>query len=84
MTTSTLTRKGQTTIPREVRERLGLKPGDSIAYIQDADGRTAMVPVRRYSWRDLVGIAPAPEKAATLEEIEEAIIEGAVERATRW
>lgn len=32
MEQSTLTSKGQTTIPIEIRERLGLKPGDRIAY----------------------------------------------------
>jgi antitoxin PrlF len=35
--TSKLTAKGQTTIPREVRERLSLKPGDLISY-QIEDG----------------------------------------------
>jgi AbrB family looped-hinge helix DNA binding protein len=34
---SKLTAKGQTTIPREVRERLSLRPGDLICY-QIEDG----------------------------------------------
>ncbi len=29
---SKITSKSQTVIPREVREKLGLKPGDSLAY----------------------------------------------------
>jgi antitoxin PrlF len=38
LATSKLTAKAQTTVPREVRERLGLKPGDSLAYEADAEG----------------------------------------------
>jgi AbrB family looped-hinge helix DNA binding protein len=36
--TSKLTAKAQTTIPREVRDRLGLAPGDSIVYEVDDEG----------------------------------------------
>lgn len=36
--TSKLTAKAQTTIPREVRERLGLTPGDSLVY--EVEGET--------------------------------------------
>ena len=36
--TSRLTSKGQTTIPREVREKLSLKPGDVVVYELDEDG----------------------------------------------
>ena len=34
---SKLTSKSQTTIPREVRERLGLRPGDTIVYEIEGD-----------------------------------------------
>lgn len=37
MKTSALTTKGQVTIPAEVRRQLGLKPGDRVAFIVDAD-----------------------------------------------
>ena len=37
MEASTLTSKGQVTIPAEVRRRLGLKPGDRVAFVVDAD-----------------------------------------------
>jgi AbrB family looped-hinge helix DNA binding protein len=33
MQTSTLTSKGQVTIPAEVRRRLGLQPGDHVGFI---------------------------------------------------
>ena len=33
MLQSTVTRKGQTTIPKEIREMLGIKPNDKLFYI---------------------------------------------------
>ena len=35
--TSRITSKGQTTIPREVREKLSLQPGDVVVYELDDD-----------------------------------------------
>ncbi len=35
---SKITSKSQTVIPREVREKLGLKPGDSLRYAVTAQG----------------------------------------------
>jgi AbrB family looped-hinge helix DNA binding protein len=35
--TSRITSKGQTTIPRDIRERLSLKPGDVLVYEIDDD-----------------------------------------------
>ena len=37
MRNSTLTSKGQVTIPAEVRRRLGLHPGDHVGFIVDGD-----------------------------------------------
>ena len=37
MTFAKLTSKGQVTIPKEVRLKLGLKPGDTLAYEVDGD-----------------------------------------------
>ena len=37
MRTSTLTSKGQVTIPVDVRKRLGLHPGDRVAFIMVED-----------------------------------------------
>jgi bifunctional DNA-binding transcriptional regulator/antitoxin component of YhaV-PrlF toxin-antitoxin module len=41
--TGKLTAGGRTTIPREVRERLGPRPGDKIAYEIDAEGAVRLL-----------------------------------------
>ena len=41
---STITSKGQTTIPSEVRQALGLKPGDKLRYRIGEDGRVTLMP----------------------------------------
>ena len=33
-----LTTKGQVTVPKDVRERLGLRPGDEIEFVEDRAG----------------------------------------------
>jgi len=48
-----LTSKGQITIPKEVRERLGLRPGDEIEFVGDRAGfrvqkRLLVSPFKKY------------------------------------
>ncbi|MBY0512101.1 MAG: AbrB/MazE/SpoVT family DNA-binding domain-containing protein [Rhodospirillaceae bacterium] len=81
MVTSTLTAKGQTTIPKDVRERLNLKPGDELMYTVDA-GRIIIRP-RTGSVKDLEGILPQPTRKATLRDMKSAIAAGAAKRARR-
>lgn len=38
MARTKVTTKGQVTIPKDVRERLGLRPGDEIEFVQDHGG----------------------------------------------
>ena len=46
MSISILTQKGQTTIPKTVREHLGLKANARIVYVPQPDGRVYMVCVK--------------------------------------
>jgi antitoxin PrlF len=39
MPSAAITTKSQITLPKEVREKLGVKPGDRVAFREDADGR---------------------------------------------
>ena len=41
---STVTNRGQTTVPKEIREYLGLESGDRIDYTVDAEGRVILTP----------------------------------------
>jgi AbrB family looped-hinge helix DNA binding protein len=42
MAESTLTSKGQVTVPREIRDRLGLASGDKLAFTLLSDGTVVM------------------------------------------
>ena len=42
MSTGTMTSKGQTTIPKDIRDGLGLKPHDKIHYTLLSDGSVIM------------------------------------------
>lgn len=42
MADATLTAKGQTTIPREIRDRLGLEAGDKLVFTVLSDGTVVM------------------------------------------
>jgi AbrB family looped-hinge helix DNA binding protein len=54
-TAATLTSKGQTTIPKEIRDGLGMKPGDRISFTLMPDG-TAIMRVKRKSVMELAGV----------------------------
>jgi antitoxin PrlF len=42
MPTATVTSKGQITIPKDIRDRLKLHPGDSVDFVVERDGRVMM------------------------------------------
>jgi antitoxin PrlF len=53
-TDATLTSKGQTTIPKEIRERLGMQAGDRMTFTLMPDG-TVVMRVKTKSVMDLAG-----------------------------
>jgi antitoxin PrlF len=79
---STLTAKGQTTIPKAIRQHLGVKPGDRLRFAIEADGKVTLVPAT-LPITALRGIARRDGSPATLEEMEEAIRSGAARRLDR-
>jgi AbrB family looped-hinge helix DNA binding protein len=72
MAVSTLTSKGQTTIPGEIRRHLGLKPGDRLEFVVEPDGKVVLVPAT-LDLKSLKGILGPPPRRASLEEMEAAI-----------
>ena len=71
MDISTITSKGQTTIPVEVRRRLQLKAGDKIRFFIEDDGKAVIIPLKG-SVRQLKGMLKS-DKRFTDEEIKKAI-----------
>ncbi|MBI2942380.1 MAG: AbrB/MazE/SpoVT family DNA-binding domain-containing protein [Chloroflexi bacterium] len=55
MPVARITSKGQITIPKEVRERLGVQPGDALDFHFEA-GRLEVRPVRRPRLADFRGL----------------------------
>ena len=78
MRESTVTIKGQTTLPKDVRKLLGVQPGDKLRYIL-LDGEVRILKAR--SVLELEGVLKRPgQKPVTLDEMDEAIAAGAVDQ----
>jgi AbrB family looped-hinge helix DNA binding protein len=82
MPTSTVTSKGQITIPARVRKELGLEPGSRIDFVKTADGVYELVPATQ-TITSLKGFVTAPTTPITLAEIDDAIAAAAIDRNTR-
>lgn len=72
MSTSTLTSKGQTTIPRDIRKRLNLHPGDRLEFVIDEDGRVLVLPAS-IDASELAGMLKPPARQVTVEDMNRAI-----------
>jgi antitoxin PrlF len=82
MSTATVTSKGQTTIPKDIREKLGLKPGDRIHFVTLPDG-TVRLTAQNLPITALKGMLPRPKRAVTVKEMNEAVGKAAAERHRR-
>lgn len=71
MSIATLTSKGQTTIPQDIRQFFDLKPGDKIEFIIE-DGYVFIAPLTS-DVSELKGILPKPKKKITIEDMNRAI-----------
>lgn len=82
--TAKVTAKGQITIPKHVREKLNLRPGDKVRFEIDDDGTARMRAINR-SLDDIIGMLKpyCDGPAVTVEEMNDAIAEAAAERAER-
>ena len=69
---ATITSKGQVTLPKPVRDKLRLRPGDKIDFILEEDGCLRVAPVTA-SVTQLKGMVPKPESPVSLEAMDEAI-----------
>lgn len=82
MATATITSKGQATIPKAVRERLHLSPGDRVEFVVQDDGTALMVPAT-LTLAELRSVIPPPPRPLGLAEMEDVIHRHAAGRARR-
>ena len=72
---STITSKGQITIPVDIRRAAGLEPGSQVEFIVNARQRIELVP-RHGDIRGLRGVVAAPANPVSLGEMRAAAAHG--------
>jgi AbrB family looped-hinge helix DNA binding protein len=72
MALATMTSKGQMTIPKDVRDKLKLKPGDRVDIQVEPDGTARLLP-KTVRLRSLIGMVKWRGPKVTIEEMNEAI-----------
>jgi AbrB family looped-hinge helix DNA binding protein len=80
MSESTISSKGQVTIPKAIRTRLHLKVGDRLRFVVEADGSVRLAAATR-DVSTLREILPRPKRRATVDEMQSAIRRRAAKRA---
>ncbi|HTB16051.1 MAG TPA: AbrB/MazE/SpoVT family DNA-binding domain-containing protein [Bryobacteraceae bacterium] len=76
MPSSTITSKGQVTVPKEIRERLRLKPGDRVDFVVGPAGRITLKAIDT-DIRSLRGILKSKRKQPlSIEEMNQVIARG--------
>jgi len=66
-----ITSKGQVTIPRAIRDALGLDQGDQVVFVQEGE-RAILIPLRQQRLADLRGALPAGQTAPGIAEMRQA------------
>jgi AbrB family looped-hinge helix DNA binding protein len=79
MPSTTLTTKGQVTIPKTVRDELGLREGDRVAFRVLEDG-TVIVEPENVDLLDLKGVLKPRRKGVTVGDMDRAIRAAAEKR----
>jgi antitoxin PrlF len=71
---STITAKGQTTIPKKIRDHLKLQPGDKVDFVIVEDGRKVVLEPATLDVRELEGMLHKPGmKAVSVEEMKKIV-----------
>ena len=78
---SAITTKGQATIPKAIREHLGLKAGDRVKFFVHPNGSVVLLP--KLPAPELRGILKSPRRGVTIEMMNKAIAEGATSASPR-
>lgn len=78
--TSKVTSQGQISVPAEVRQKLGIRPGAQLIWEQNEQGEMVVRP-KRYSLEDLHKALRKPKVRLSIEELHEARMESWKARA---
>jgi AbrB family looped-hinge helix DNA binding protein len=76
MPSATITSKGQLTLPKEIREHLGVRKGDRVDFRTDRSGRVWVEPATQ-DLMALRGMFGPVDRARSQGELEEAVRRGA-------
>lgn len=68
MSAATITSKGQITIPKDIRVKLGLEPGNKVNFLVDDEGVVSFVPMTT-DVTTLKGIIAKPSKPVSVEDM---------------
>jgi AbrB family looped-hinge helix DNA binding protein len=71
MASATLTSKGQVTLPKSVRDQMGIEAGDRLEFIESEQGFLVVAATRDI--RSLKGIVGKPKQPVTIEVMNSAI-----------
>ena len=83
MPIATVTSKGQITIPKDVRDRLGLEAGDRVVFVLESDKDVVLKPAKT-DVRELHGMLQRPaRRSRSVEEMDEAIARVVKEKIVR-
>jgi antitoxin PrlF len=72
VSSAVVTSKGQITIPKVVRDGLGIATGDRVEFVEVEKGVYTVVAATR-DIRDLKGIIPRPAKPVSVEDMNRAV-----------
>lgn len=72
MPSAAVTSKSQITLPKEVRDKLGVKPGDRVAFREDGQGRF-VVEAETVDLQSLYGALKPRKRGVTIEAMNEVI-----------
>jgi AbrB family looped-hinge helix DNA binding protein len=72
MSASTVTSKGQITIPVDIRNLLNIRVGDVLEFLVEEDGKIKLYPQSK-DIQDLKTLLPKPKKKLTVDEMNDII-----------
>lgn len=79
---SAITSRGQITLPKPIRDKLGVKPGDRVTFREQPDG-TIVVEAATVDLLSLCGIIKPKVRGVTVEAMNEAMGHATVDRFKR-